>query len=291
MRGPAMKAMPAVDDRFSRLGRERHAFAMVRPASVDDEPYRDPANRFDVVPGGRRDDEAPARPSALRASARPASWSPEPVHRQSAAVEQYRRLAAQLIQASVEHGVKVVMMASSVWGEGKSLTTANLAVTLARSYQRNTLIIDADQRAPKQHEIFHVENSRGLSDWLHAGPDATASTIQLWPSLTLLTAGAPTMDPMAGLTSSRMKGLIAEAKDAFDFVLIDTPPATQVPDAGVIATLVDTTLLVIRAGSTAHPVVSRAIEAIGRERILGTVLNRAGKNTAAGRYWYGHGRK
>jgi capsular exopolysaccharide synthesis family protein len=257
---------------------------------------REHAGRFDVVQGGRNDaasaaSAAPGKPAVtLRASATPVSWSPEPVHRQSAAVEQYRRLAAQLIQAGVERGVKVVMIASAVRGEGKSLTAANLAVTLARSYQRKTLLIDADQRAPMQHGIFRVDNTSGLSDWFHAGSDAAAATIQLMPSLTLLTAGRPTMDPMAGLTSSRMKSLLHDAKTEFDVVVIDSPPATLVPDASVLVSLVDTTVLVIRAGSTPRASIVQAIEALGRDRILGTVLNRADKNTSADRYWYGHGR-
>jgi len=255
--------------------------------------HRASASRLDVVQGGRSESApaAPARPAvSLRSSARSVSWSPEPVHRQSAAVEQYRRLAAQLIQAGVEQGVKVVMIASAVRGEGKSLTAANLAVTLARSYQRDTLLIDADQRSPMQHDIFRVENTRGLCDWLRAGYDAPASTIQVMPSLTLMPAGHPTMDPMAGLSSSRMKSLIAEAKASFDFVVIDSPPATLVPDAGVLVSLVDTTVLVIRAGSTPHASVEQAVAALGRERILGTVLNCADATTSAGRYWYGHGR-
>jgi protein-tyrosine kinase len=266
------------------------------------------AGRFDVVQGGKIDSapavtaaharhatpvapEAPPSPAEpLLAPARRASWSPQPVHRQAAAVEQYRRLAAQLIHASVERGIKVVMMASAVRGEGKSLTAANLAVTLARSYQRNTLLVDADQRAPMQHNIFRVDNTSGLSDWLHACPGAGEATIQLMPSLTLLTAGLPTMDPMAGLTSWRMQALIAEAKASYDFVVIDSPPATLVPDAGVLVTLVDATVLVIRAGSTPHASIAQAVEVLGRERILGTVLNGADETTSAGRYWYGHGR-
>jgi len=254
---------------------------------------RDVASRFDVVQGGRREGapSATARPAdTLRSSARRVSWTPEPVHRQSAAVEQYRRLAARLIQAGVEQGVQVVMIASAVRGEGKSLTAANLAVTLARSYDRGTLLIDADLRSPKQHGIFRVENTQGLSDWLQAGHDAPASAIQLMPSLALLTAGPPTMDPMAGLTSSRMKALIAEAKASFDFIVIDSPAATLVPDASVMVSLVDASVLVIRAGSTPHESVERAVAALGRERILGTVLNGADETTSAGRYWYGHGR-
>jgi Mrp family chromosome partitioning ATPase len=95
---------------------------------------------------------------------------------------------------------------------------------------------------------------------------------------------------MAGLTSSRMKSLLSEAKQGFDFVLIDTPPATLVPDASVLVTLVDTSVLVIRAGATAFASIDRAVAALGRDRILGTILNRADASTSAGRYWYGHGR-
>lgn len=260
------------------------------PASAT---LREHVARFDVVQGGRSDSAPSASPApavSLRASARASSWTPEPVHRQAAAIEQYRRLAAQLIQAGVDHGVKVVMIASAVRGEGKSLTSANLAVTLARSYQRETLLIDADPRSPTQHHIFRVDNTRGLTDWVHGGPDTTPATIQVMPSLTLMTAGRPTMDPMAGLSSARMKALIAEAKGAFDIVLIDTPPVTQVPDASVLVPLVDTALLVIKAGATPHATIEQAVNALGRERILGTVLNRADNTTSAGRYWHGHGK-
>lgn len=250
--------------------------------------------RFDVVEGGRR--EASAAPSVMPAAppstsfspARSASWSPVSVPGQTAAVEQYRRLAAALIHATVERGVKVVMIASSVGSEGKSLTAANLAVTLSRSYQRQTLIVDADLRSPRLHDIFHVDNTRGLSEWLRATDSASAATVQLLPGLTLLPAGRPTGDPMAGLTSARMKALLADASAQFDFVIVDTPPATLVPDAGILVGLVDAAVLVIRANSTPHDQIERAVATLGRDRILGTVLNRTDK-AAAGRYGYGYG--
>jgi len=81
--------------------------------------------------------------------------------------------------------------------------------------------------------------------------------------------------------------LVTDSKTAFDFVVIDSPPATLVPDAGVFVSLADTTVLVIRAGSTPHASVVQAVGALGRDRILGTVLNRADNSTSAGRYWYG----
>ena len=254
-----MSAAERVSQRFLDEHERRSALRASewqRPTGI----HRDVANRFDVVAGGRSDALA-ARPATPPKSpfspARAASWSPVPAPGQTAAVEQYRRLAAALIQAQVEHGVKVVLIASSVAGEGKSLTAANLAVTLARSYHRETLIVDADQRAPSQHEIFHVENTRGLSDWVRGSDDARAATVQLFPGLTLLTAGRPTSDPMAGLTSARMKDLLREASAAFDFVVVDAPPANLVPDAGILAPLVDTAVLVIKAGSTPHAAIER----------------------------------
>ena len=223
-------------------------------------------------------------------SPRVASWAPVPAGGQQVAVEQYRRLAAQLLQAQAERGVKSVMVTSSAVAEGKSVTVANLALTLARSYQRRTLVIDADERSPMQHQIFNVDNSRGLGDWLRADDSAPATTLEVHPMLTLLTAGHPTGDPMAGLTSDRLKALMAEATETFDFVLVDAPPAPLVPDAGLLAALVDATVLVVRAGITPHAAIERAIAAVGRDRILGVVLNEADVTAVHG-YPYGYGRK
>lgn len=250
--------------------------------------------RFDIVKGVRHETAsapAPAPPAPAAAvldESQAVSWSPVAASGQHAAVEQYRRLAAALIHAQAEHGIKVVMITSAVAGEGKSLTAANLAVTLARSYKRSTLIIDADQRDPSQHQIFHVANSRGLGDYLYGGTGTPAATVQLFPGLSFLPAGRPMNDPMGGLSSTRMTQLVATAAGAFDFVIVDAPPAAYIPDASVLAPVVDAVVLVIAARSTQFDVIERAISAIGRERILGTVLNRA-DDSALSRYGYGYG--
>ena len=247
------------------------------------------APRFDIVKGARVDAAPPAAAVPTPppfAPTRAASWSPVPAAGQTAAVEQYRRLAGALIQGQVEHGIKVVMVTSSLAAEGKSLTAANLALTLSRSYQRETLLIDADQRAPSLHEIFHVDNTRGLSDCLSSPDGSRAATLQLFSGLTLMTAGRPTSDPMGGLTSARLQQLIAEAAAAFDFVIIDTPPVTLVPDASLMVALVDAAVLVIAAGSTQYETIERAVKTLGRDKILGTVLNRADRASAA---YYGYG--
>ena len=80
---------------------------------------------------------------------------------------------------------------------------------------------------------------------------------------------------MAGLTSERMRRLIDEAREAFDWVIIDTPPVGLLTDANLLASMVDGAVLVVKAGSTPYDLVKRAVDAIGRERLLGVVLNRA----------------
>jgi protein-tyrosine kinase len=201
-------------------------------------------------------------------------------------VEQYRKLAGVLHHAQLEKNIKVVMVASAVAGEGKSLTATNLALTFSESYHRTVLLIDADLRRPTLHETFQVPNTSGLSDGLRAEKEEKLTLVQVSPRLTLLTAGRPDADPMSSLTSGRMARVIEEAATRFDWVIIDTPPIALLPDAKLLAEMTDTTLLVIRAAQTPYPFIRRAIESIGRERIFGVVLNCADQDAGTGGYSY-----
>jgi protein-tyrosine kinase len=209
-------------------------------------------------------------------------------------IEQYRKLAGYLHHAQIERGVKVVMVTSAIPAEGKTLTTTNLALTLSESYHRSVLLIDADLRRPSMHDVFKVPNVSGLGDGLRAGADQRLPLVQVSQRLMLLPAGRPDSDPMAGLTSDRMRQILTEASASFDWVLIDTPPVGLLPDAKILAGMADGALLVVHAGKTPHALVTRAVEAIGRERILGVVLNHAevgitGNSEYAGYYErYGH---
>jgi capsular exopolysaccharide synthesis family protein len=201
-------------------------------------------------------------------------------------VEQYRKLAGVLHHAQLEKNLKVVMVTSAMAGEGKTLTSTNLALTFSESYHRSVLLIDADLRRPTLHETFQVPNVSGLGDGLRSDKEQKLSLVQVSPRLTLLTAGRPDPDPMSGLTSDRMKRVIEEAASRFDWVIIDTPPVGLLPDARLLAAMADATLLVIRATKTPYAMVRRAIEAIGRDRIFGVVLNRAEDGVGTGSYSY-----
>jgi len=201
-------------------------------------------------------------------------------------VEQYRRLAATLHHAQRQSGDRTVMIASAVEAEGKTLTATNLALTLSHSYQRRVLLIDADLRRPAIHDLFQLDNRIGLGDILRQASVGRLPVHKVSPTLWVMTAGRPVPDPMSGLVSDTMKQILTEAVEQFDWVVVDTPPVALLPDANLLAAMIDLALIVVRANSTPYPLVQRAIEAIGTSRVLGVVLNRAERSELAGGYGY-----
>lgn len=208
----------------------------------------------------------------------------------AASVEQYRRLAAVMHQAQVDRGIKTVMVASALAGEGKSLSATNLALTLSESYRRRVLLIDADLRRPMLHDIFQIPNLAGLSDGLKSESMNKMPLVEITPQLSVLPGGRPDRDPMSGLTSERMKRVIEQASARFDWVILDSPPIAVLPDGNLVATLVDTVLLVIAAGRTPYAAVQKTVVALGRERIIGVVLNYVDEKVSPPLHYYYHDR-
>lgn len=202
-----------------------------------------------------------------------------------AMIEQYRHLAAGLHHAQERSGVRSVMVTSAVASEGKTLTATNLALTLSQSYQRRVLFIDADLRRPRLREMFALPASEGLIDTLARGGRLPVHHVT--PTLSVLTAGRIVSDPMSMLVSPAMKQLLDEARDAYDWVVVDTPPIAILPDANLLSAMIDTAVLVVSAQSTPYPMVQRAVEAVGTGRILGVVLNRA-EQAGSPAYSYGY---
>ena len=205
-------------------------------------------------------------------------------------IEQYRKLAAALHHVQIARGSSVVMLTSAVPGEGKTLTATNLALTLSHSYRRRVLLIDADLRRPSLHQIFQVPNVTGLNDGLKSAGDQKLALIQISEHLTILPAGRPDPDPMSGLTSERMRRIIRDAAERFDWVVLDTPPVGLLPDANLLAAMVDLALFVIRAGKSPFRLIQRALDAVGRDRLAGVVLNAVEERSGEEHYsYYGYG--
>jgi protein-tyrosine kinase len=188
-------------------------------------------------------------------------------------VEQYRNIGAALHRAQTEQGLKIVMVVSAVPEEGKTFAAANVALTLSESYRRRVLLIDSDLRHPQLHDLLGVPNVSGWNDAL-TGESPRMRCRRLTDTLYVMTAGRPDPNPMRVLTAERMAPCLARLTAAFDWIVIDTSPAGNLPDVSLLAPHVDGALLVVRAGSTPLPTVQRAIHAIGHDRILGVVLNR-----------------
>jgi protein-tyrosine kinase len=202
--------------------------------------------------------------------------------------EQYRKLGATLHHGQTAHGLRVILVTSALPNEGKTLTSSNLAMTLSESYKRRVLLIDADLRRPTLHTVFGTDNTSGLGDGLTSVDEVKMPIRQLSPYLALLPAGRPSSDPMAGLTSDRMRRLLEEAREAFDWVILDTPPVGLLPDARLLGSMVDGAILVIKAGGTPHDLARRACDALGKDKILGVVLNRAEESSGPGSSYYAY---
>jgi len=211
----------------------------------------------------------------------------------AAALEQYRKLAAILHHAQLERGIKVIMTASALPGEGKSLTAINLSLTLSESYQRRVLLIDADLRRPTVQRIFGLPPINGLTEGLKASEERPIQITQVLERLFVLPAGRPESDPMSSLTSDRMRRLIGEASQSFEWVIMDTPPVGLLPDASLLAEFVHGVLLVTRSGKAPFPLVKRTVEAITHDRILGVVMNAIDfvhdRNAGGYHEYYGYG--
>jgi capsular exopolysaccharide synthesis family protein len=205
-----------------------------------------------------------------------------------ASIEEYRKVAARLLMAQAERGTRVVMVASAVMGEGKTLTATNLALTLSESYKREVLLVDGDLRRPFIHQLLDVPNVSGLNDGLrNAG--RKLPLMRVTDRLTVLTAGRPESDPMSVLSGDRMATVLEEAKQRFEYVIIDSPPVAMLSDAHLLVTLVDAVVLVVQAGKTQLRPIRTAVESLGRDKILGVVLNRTNDKLIQAGYDYKYG--
>ena len=188
-------------------------------------------------------------------------------------VEQFRRLAATLVQRQRTDGLKRIMVASASPNDGKTLTAVNLALSLSESYRHRVLLVDGDLRRPSIGDLLSLPPAGGLSAAVKEEGDRTVPVTQVTERLSLLPAGRPDADPVSALTSPRLERLFRDAAESFDWVVIDSPPVGATADAGLLCALADTALLVVRAGETPHDAVQQAIDTFGAERIHGVVLN------------------
>jgi capsular exopolysaccharide synthesis family protein len=201
-----------------------------------------------------------------------------------AAVEQYRRLAAAMHHLQSEQGLARLVISSVLPREGKTLTAVNLAMALSESYGRRVLLVDADLRHPSIHEALGLPGRHGLADALHR-ERRQFQFYRVSKHLWVLPAGVTSGDPLSALASTRFEQFLDEVASDFDWILLDAPPIGAVAEASLLVRLTRAVLLVIAAGSTPYNLAQKVVADIGREHIVGTVLNRAAGAPVWGEYY------
>ncbi|OAS88177.1 MULTISPECIES: CpsD/CapB family tyrosine-protein kinase [Metabacillus] len=205
--------------------------------------------------------------------------------------EQFRTVRTNIQFSSVDEDLQTMIVTSSGPAEGKSTTTANLAVVFAQQGKR-VLLIDADLRKPTSHYTFRTENHVGLSNVLtrQATLDEAVKTTDQ-DNLWVLTSGPIPPNPSEILGSKGMQMLLEKAKNEYDVIILDSPPVLAVTDAQVLSNLTDGVVLVVSSGKTEIESAKKAKELLdsAKAKILGVVLNN--KKVQDSQYYYYYGGK
>jgi protein-tyrosine kinase len=192
--------------------------------------------------------------------------------------ESYKVLRTQILQKTGEQGGTTVMITSALPGEGKTLTSINLALTFAKEYNQTVMLVDSDLRQQRVHDYLGIESSKGLTDYLLNG--TSLADLIVWPGVekfTVISGGSTVMASSELLSSPRMRDLVKDLKSRYPdrYVFFDVAPVLVGADALAFAPQVDYIILVVRAGSTSIEDVKLALDLLPRKKVLGVVLNRA----------------
>ncbi|WP_025159409.1 polysaccharide biosynthesis tyrosine autokinase [Leifsonia aquatica] len=254
-------------------------------------------DRFDTRLRGRQAVENLAEASVLGAFVAESGQQQDlllrPSQNYSARHEAFRQLRTHLQFANVDGGVRSVLVTSSIPGEGKSTTAANLAIVLGESGLR-VLLVDADLRRPIVAKSFGLEGSVGLTTVLtgRISLEDAVQPVREFAGVSVLTAGTLPPNPSEMLASAAMERTLVQMRDAFDVIVIDSPPLVNVSDAGALATLVSGVLLVASADGRLHrDQLGQSLENLRfvNAKVFGLVLNRLDiPRGKAGYYGYGY---
>jgi succinoglycan biosynthesis transport protein ExoP len=207
-------------------------------------------------------------------SVRPVEGVVALVDPKSVPAEQYQILATRFRRMAKPTGGLVMMVTSSAGGEGKTLTSVNLAASLAASGAK-VLLIDADLRRPRVHDYLglHASHEQGLAALLQ-NPEGDLSKYMLKVGgLSILPGKSAVHNPLHLLASSRVPPVIERLRSQFQFIVIDSPPMLPLADGMVLGNLADRIVVVVRARQTTYAVLQRALESLDSAKVAGVILN------------------
>jgi capsular exopolysaccharide synthesis family protein len=193
----------------------------------------------------------------------------------SPSAEAFRTLRTNLIFSQSVQALRTIVVTSASPGEGKTTTAANLAVSFAQHGMR-VLLIDCDLRRARLHKVFSIGREPGITEMVLGREDPDAVTRETdTPGLYVIPSGVLPPNPSELVGGERMRKCLAQLSEAFDLIILDTPPLLAASDGAILSTLSDGVVLVLRAGATESEAAQQAIQQLNSvgARVVGAVLN------------------
>jgi protein-tyrosine kinase len=205
----------------------------------------------------------------------------------SPVTEQYRKLKTLILKMTRNEFRNTLLVTSTVGGEGKSITCANLAIMLAREYGHTVLLVDADLRKPSLQGYLGLKSVFGLADCLNDRVDLGRAIVKTGlPKLSFLSAGKKVADPAELLSSYRMKELMMELKNRYQdrYIIIDAPPTLLFAETLALSALVDGIVIVVKEGVASLQGVRDTLDVLKGASLLGIVYNDVSNASLDGSY-------
>ncbi len=208
------------------------------------------------------------------------------------AAEQYRSLRHFVEHLRAESQISVIAVSSPGIGDGKTTTAINLAGALAQAPEARVLLLELDVRRPSfaSHLALSRSSRAGIVDAILRPSLALKDVVRTLPTfnLAVVTAGEATSAPYEVLKSDRLQQLLAEARQEYDHVIVDTPPLAAVPDCRVISRVIDGFIIVVRAHGTPKRLLEAALTVTEPDKLIGLIYNNEDR-PLSGNYTYGYG--
>jgi len=203
--------------------------------------------------------------------------------------EEFRTLRTRLNHLQTLQPLHTLVVTSASPAEGKSFTATNLALTQAQLTGKRVMLGDFDFRRPSVDKAFQLSSSPGITDYLR-GKASLSQVIRKIGSANLhvMTSGESVPNPLELLNLKECRDLLVALREHFDWVVLDSPPLLFAADANLLATMCDSTILVVRIGSTTFDAVTRALQSLCENNVLGIVVNAARRGELYSKYNYYH---
>ncbi len=201
--------------------------------------------------------------------------------------ENYRMIRSSLLLSSADRPPQTILVTSMKAQEGKTSTSLNLARTLSQITGK-ILVIDADMRKPRVHSVMRVPNEVGLSTYLSGNIEEEIVLSTSEDKIDVIPSGPIPPNPVELISSKRMKTLLTEMAQIYDFIIVDSPPIIQLADGLILSTLVDGTVLVTRVGKTTFDIFNAGLKKLNefKPHILGVILNGLSTRTSGPQSYY-----